>query len=209
MLFLQKFNDIVFIEGIGYDSNVCIFNDIIVDTGTGQNMDYILKSIQKAGRNPDELSLIVNTHNHYDHVGGNRYLDLKIAIHQIDAPALERGDETEILARMFGKPMERMKVDIKLEEGDKIGNFEVLLTPGHTPGSICLYDGETLISGDTVFSGGGFGRVDLGGSMKDMRSSLKRLSKLDIKYLLPGHGLAVEDGSMHVKLAYDISLGSW
>ena len=45
--------------------------------------------------------------------------------------------------------------------------------------------------------------------MKDMRNSLKRLSKLDIKYLLPGHGLAVEDGSMHVKLAYDISLGSW
>jgi glyoxylase-like metal-dependent hydrolase (beta-lactamase superfamily II) len=204
---LQKFNDVVFIEGVGYDSNVCIFDDVIVDTGTGQNMDYILKSIKASGKSPDELSLIVNTHNHYDHVGGNHYLNLKIAMHHLDAPAL--GDETAILARMFGKPMERMNVDLKLEEGDKIGNFEVLLTPGHTPGSICLYDGETLISGDTVFSGGGFGRVDLGGSMEDMRNSLERLSKLDIKYLLPGHGLAVEDGSMHVKLAYDISLGSW
>jgi hydroxyacylglutathione hydrolase len=206
---LQKINNIISIEGMGYDSNVYVFDDVIVDTGTGQNMDYILKSIQKYGKSHKDLSLIVNTHNHYDHVGGNRYLDLKVAMHRLDAPAVENGDETAILARMFGKPMERMKVDLKLEDGDKIGNFEVLLTPGHTSGSICLYDGETLISGDTVFSGGGFGRVDLGGSMEDMQNSLERLSKLDVKYLLPGHGPAVEDGSMHVKLAYDISLGSW
>jgi hydroxyacylglutathione hydrolase len=204
---LPKINDIIVIEGRGNDSNVYVFEDIIVDTGTGQNMDYILKSIKEAGTSVDDLALIVNTHNHYDHVGGNRYLDLEVAMHQNDARALEEGDEDVLLATMFGKTMEKMEVARKLNEGDKIHDFEVLLTPGHTSGSICLYDGETLISGDTVFSGGGFGRVDLGGNMDDMRKSLERLSKLDIKYLLPGHGPAVEDGSRHVKLAWEMSTG--
>lgn len=204
---MPKINDIIVIEGMGYDSNVYVFEDIIVDTGTGQNMDYILKSIEEAGSSVDDLSLIVNTHNHYDHIGGNRYLDLEVAMHHNDARALEEGDEDALLATMFGKTMEKMEVSRKLNEGDKIHDFEVLLTPGHTSGSICLYDGETLISGDTVFSGGGFGRVDLGGDMGDMRKSLERLSKLDIKYLLPGHGPAVEDGFRHVKLACEMSTG--
>lgn len=206
---LKKFRDIIFIEGINYDSNIYVFDDVIVDTGTGQNMDYLFKSLQESGYSQDDLSLIVNTHNHYDHVGGNRYLDLEIAMHSKDARALEEGDEEALLARMFGKSMEKMKVNRKLEEGDKIGDFEVLLTPGHTSGSICLYDGETLISGDTVFSGGGFGRVDLGGSMQEMRESLERLSKLSVEYLLPGHGPAVENGSQHIKLAFEMSMGAW
>ena len=204
---MPKINDIIVIEGMGYDSNVYVFEDVIVDTGTGQNMDYIIRSIKEAGSSVDDLSLIVNTHNHYDHVGGNRYLDLEVAMHPIDARALEEGDEDALLATMFGKTMEKMEVTHKLEEGDKIHDFEVLLTPGHTSGSICLYDGKTLISGDTVFSGGGFGRVDLGGDMGQMRKSLERLSKLNIKYLLPGHGPAVENGSRHVKLARDMSTG--
>lgn len=204
---LTKINDVIIIEGIGYDSNIYLFEDVIVDTGTGQNMDYILKSIKKAGKDVDELSLIVNTHNHYDHVGGNHYFNLKVAMHANDAVALEKGDEDALLATMFGESIEKMKVDIKLEEGDKIHDFEVLLTPGHTSGSICLYDGETLISGDTVFSGGGFGRVDLGGDIHEMRKSLERLKKLDIEYLLPGHGPVVENGSRHVKLACENSYG--
>ena len=204
---LKKIGDVIVIEGMGYDSNVYVFEDVIVDTGTGQHMDYILKSIQDAGKKVDDLSLIVNTHNHYDHVGGNRYFNLQVAMHATDAIALEEGNEDALLATMFGKSVEKMKVDLKLEEGDKIHGFEVLLTPGHTAGSICLYDGETLISGDTVFSGGGFGRVDLGGNMDDMRRSLERLSKLEVKYLLPGHGPAVGDGSQHIRMANEMVNG--
>ncbi|HMK53238.1 MAG TPA: MBL fold metallo-hydrolase [Methanobacteriaceae archaeon] len=192
------------IEGIGYDSNIYVFDDVIVDTGTGQNMDYLFRSLQEAGLSPEDLSLIVNTHHHYDHVGGNRYLDLEIAMHQNDAHALETEDNTATLSPMFGQSLEKMKVDRKLLEGDKIGDFEVLLTPGHTSGSICLYDGETLISGDTVFAGGGFGRVDLGGNLEDMINSLNRLSKLEVKNLLPGHGPWTNQGSDHIKLAYNM-----
>ncbi|MBN2517601.1 MAG: MBL fold metallo-hydrolase, partial [Candidatus Altiarchaeota archaeon] len=68
--------------------------------------------------------------------------------------------------------------------------LQVLLTPGHTPGSICLYNEEEkiLISGDTVFAQG-FGRYDLvGGDREQLKRSLKELSKLEIKELYPGHG---------------------
>ena len=207
MITLKKINDIIMVEGMGSDSNVYVFDDIIVDTGTGDNIQYILDSIKKAGLNPDNLSLIVNTHNHYDHIGGNRYLDLKVAMHREDALILEQGDNDATVAHMFGKSIEGMKVDLKLEEGDKIHDFEILHTPGHTIGGICLYNGETLISGDTVFANGGFGRTDLGGNMNDMKESLTRLSKLDVEYLLPGHGPCVNNGSIHVKMAHESSRG--
>lgn len=194
------------IEGRGFDSNVYVFRDVMVDTGTGQNMDYIFNSLKEARYDPKDLNLIVNTHNHYDHIGGNRYLDLKVAMHQKDAEVLEEGDDIATAAAMFGKSLGDMRVDCKLQEGDEIGDFTVLHTPGHTTGGICLYNGETLISGDTVFADGGFGRVDLpGGDMEAMIQSLKRLSELEIKYLLPGHGPCAVDGSKHVKLAYEIA----
>ena len=204
---MRKINKIMMIEGIGFDCNVYIFEDVMVDTGTGQNLQYILNSIKKAGISPQDLSLIVNTHNHYDHIGGNQYLELKVAMHREDARALEEGDDMATAACMFGKSLGKMKVDIELQEGDKIHDFRVLHTPGHTRGGICLYDGETLISGDTVFADGGFGRMDLGGNVNDMRESLERLSELEVKYLLPGHGPPTDEGSRHIKLAYEILKG--
>ena len=199
---LEKINDIVIIEGMGYDSNIYIFEDVIVDTGTGDNIQYIKNSMKNAGLSVNDLSIIVNTHNHYDHIGGNRFFDLEVAMHWEDALAIEKDDDESTVASMFGRSIKGMKVDRKLEEGDKIHNFEVLHTPGHTKGGICLYDGEILISGDTVFAGGGCGRMDIGGNVNDMRSSLKRLSHLDVKYLLPGHGPWADNGSKHIKMAY-------
>jgi glyoxylase-like metal-dependent hydrolase (beta-lactamase superfamily II) len=103
--------------------------------------------------------------------------------------------------------MEGMKVDRILEEGDKIHDFDVLHTPGHTKGGICLYNGEILISGDTVFADGGYGRMDIGGNLEDMKESLKRLKNLNVKYLLPGHGPWVKDGSRHIKTSYNMLTG--
>jgi hydroxyacylglutathione hydrolase len=201
---LEKINDIVMIEGMGYDSNIYIFEDIIVDTGTGDNIRYIKDSIKAADILVDDLSLIVNTHNHYDHIGGNRCFDLEVAMHREDAKAIEEGNDEATVASMFGRSMKGMKVDRKLEEGDKIHDFNVLHTPGHTKGGICLYNDEILISGDTVFAGGGCGRMDIGGDINDMKESLKRLSQLDVEYLLPGHGQWTRDGSKHVKMAYSM-----
>ncbi|MBM4240969.1 MAG: MBL fold metallo-hydrolase [Euryarchaeota archaeon] len=202
---MEKINDVFIIEGVGFDSNVYIIHDMIVDTGTGENIQYILNSVKKAGLRVEDISMVLNTHCHFDHTGGNPYFpSAKIAIHKDDASALEESDGVKTLGFMFKRSFEPMKVDVYLNEGDRIGNFEVIHTPGHTMGSICLYDGEILICGDTVFANGGFGRVDLGGDLKMMQKSLERLSKLDIEYLLPGHGPWVNNGSQHVKWAYDL-----
>ncbi|MBI5679766.1 MAG: MBL fold metallo-hydrolase [Methanobacterium sp.] len=199
---MKKFHNITMIEGIGFDSNIYVFDDVIVDTGTGQNIEYVLNSIKEAGFNiSEDIKRIVNTHCHFDHTGGNHFFNAKIAIHQADAPALENGDINTTAAYMFGKPIEPMKVDFHLKEGDKINDFEVIHTPGHTAGGICLYDGETLISGDTVFAEGGFGRFDIGGDIKMLKTSLEKLSNLDVEYLLPGHGPAVDNGSEHINLS--------
>ena len=66
----------------------------------------------------------------------------------------------------------------------------MLVTPGHSPGSICLYwpDRKVLFTGDVVFNQS-IGRTDLpGGSSGDLKKSIIRLSKLDVEYLLTGHG---------------------
>lgn len=204
---MKKFNDIIMIEGMGSDSNIYVFDDIIVDTGTGENIEYVLNSLKKANLSPSDISMIVNTHCHFDHVGGNKFFDSKLAIHEKDAPALENGDNIATAAYMFGRSVEPAKVDFKLTEGDKIHDFEVIHTPGHTIGGICLYDSETLISGDTVFAEGGFGRYDIGGDINMLKESLERLSKLDVEYLLPGHGPATDNGSEHINLANRILNG--
>jgi glyoxylase-like metal-dependent hydrolase (beta-lactamase superfamily II) len=83
--------------------------------------------------------------------------------------------------------------DFLLREGDcLIGDvaLRILLTPGHSPGSICIYWPlkKALFTGDVVF-GGGIGRTDLlGGDGRLLKESIQRLATLDVEYLLPGHG---------------------
>ncbi|QHN07746.1 MBL fold metallo-hydrolase [Methanothermobacter sp. THM-2] len=198
---IQKFDNIIAIEGTLFDSNIYILGDTVVDTGTGMNPDNLMRKISGAGVEPGSIKHIVNTHCHFDHTGGNRLFDADIAIHSLDAEALREGDDAKTVAYMFSASMEPMEVAVELGDGDFIGDFEVIHTPGHTPGCICLYDGRSLISGDTVFADGGFGRVDIGGDINELAESIKKLMKLDIEHLFPGHGPWVDNGSMHVELA--------
>ncbi|KZX10233.1 MBL fold metallo-hydrolase [Methanobrevibacter filiformis] len=204
---MEKITDnIWFIQGLNFDSNSYLLDNIIIDTGTGMNQDYLYSELKTINYNPKDIEMIVNTHCHFDHVGGN-YLfeDAKVAIHKDDAPPLEHdNDPLTAATSIFSEAIKRHDVDLKLKEGDKIVNFEVLHTPGHSHGGICLWNGETLISGDTVFSNGGFGRLDIGGNLEDMGKSLERLSKLDVKYLLPGHGFWTIDGKKHIEMANNL-----
>jgi glyoxylase-like metal-dependent hydrolase (beta-lactamase superfamily II) len=93
--------------------------------------------------------------------------------------------------------------DILLQEGElKIGNltFQVIQTPGHSPGSVCIYwpDKKTLFTGDVVFNQG-IGRTDLpGGDGQELKESIKRISLIDAEYLVSGHG-DILSGSEKVK----------
>ena len=158
----------------------------------------------------DEIEMIVLTHCHYDHIAHVTEIahlcDAPVCIHRLDGPGLQ--DDSKSLSVNFGARSPGIVADRLLEDGDMAGHLRVLHTPGHTPGSICLYneDEAALISGDTVFCGGGFGRFDFpGGSRADLLYSLDRLATLAVEGLYPGHGSPVETGgSRHIAGAREL-----
>lgn len=198
-------DNVIFIPAIANDSNYYVIDgEILVDTGTGQFTDYLYSKLEENEIKIDDINLIVNTHCHYDHVGGNKdFPDAKVAIGEHDAKYLLNNDEFNTCQSLFCTSIKRRDVDISLKDGDKIANFEVIHTPGHSTGGICLWDGKTLISGDTVFTYGGVGRTDIGGNISDLRDSVNKLKKLDVVNLLPGHGgIAIGDGRDHINPSF-------
>lgn len=186
---------------VPYDSNVYLVSGdrpVLVDAGTGLDSGTVISEVRRMC--PAGISSIVVTHCHYDHVGGLR--DLVDAFGcpayagRRDAPHIRSPDEVTS-ASMFGGTMRAVDV-LDLSEGDVIDTgdhrLRVIETLGHTKGGICLFDDSLgwLISGDTLFCMG-YGRTDLPtGSMTEMRESLLRLSKIDIRGVFPGHGSTCE-----------------
>ena len=158
----------------------------------------------------DEIDIIVLTHCHYDHIAHVKEIahmcNAPICIHRLDGPGLR--DDSRSLSINFGARSPGIVPDRLLEEGEMVGHLRVLHTPGHTPGSICLYNENeaALISGDTVFCGGGFGRFDFpGGDRTQLALSLERLAALEVEGLYPGHGSPVETGgSRHIAGAREL-----
>ena len=167
---------------------------LIVDCGN--EAEPILRYTQESGLT---VKWVVLTHAHYDHV---LYMDeyriafpeAKLVIGAGDAPLLS--DIEGNVSYLFGDSRVFGCADKKLFDGDviRLGASElvVISTPGHTPGCICLYSREDklMITGDTLFGGGGIGRTDFKcGSIEILRESLKRLLSMDGEItILPGHG---------------------
>ena len=187
--------NIVLIQLSDIDSNIYVLGDTVIDSGTGFNFTRLHTLLKIMKLNFSAIKQVINTHGHFDHIGGNGYfLKAKIAIHEKDAPILESGDLQKSYADFFDGKLKPRPVDQKLKEGQVLQvngmAFKVLHTPGHTPGSISLYNEKDsmLICGDLVFSDG-VGRTDLpGGDVALLDQSLERISKLKINKLLPGHG---------------------
>lgn len=188
--------------GRGHSSNVFLVEgkeNFLVDAGMG--MSRRIKD--KIG--DTDIDSIILTHRHIDHVGDaaelSEELDAPLFAAEREAEALRRGEDHTILSNSFGKkfnPLEVNTLDIETFSG-----FEVILTPGHTEESICLYHEEEnlLISGDTVFSNGGAGRTDLPtGDREKLLESIGRLNKLEVDSLYPGHMSIVENNAgEHIK----------
>lgn len=159
----------------------------IIDPGA----DYrrIMEIIKTAGI---EVLFIVNTHGHMDHIKEDGRFGLPVYIHSEDAGCLK--DPVRNLSQLFGFSLTVEVESFTLKEGDIIRageiSFQVIHTPGHTPGSICLKCGNILFTGDTLFFGG-YGRTDLPGGSEDtlFKSIRTKLLVLpDDTVIYPGHG---------------------
>jgi glyoxylase-like metal-dependent hydrolase (beta-lactamase superfamily II) len=189
---------VTWIPGSGFWANSYLVGSVLVDCG--------VLPMQVAPYR-DRIEEIVLTHCHYDHTAHLMELramtGARISIHRLDGPSL--GNDLLSSALLFGEKAPPVSVDRLLDEGNRVGELSVIHTPGHTPGSICLYhEGEgVLISGDTVFTHGSFGRFDLpGGSLPAIRESIQKLSKYAVRGVYPGHGEPVRDGgARHIAAA--------
>ena len=183
------------VNGFSYDSNAYLIDSprqTLIDAGIDGR-----RVLQKL---PGSLDLIILTHCHYDHISAVpaivRETGAKVAMHEKDVPLI--GNSRATAANLFNKSQSPLQIDLILKDGDTIDlgdvSLQVIHTPGHTPGSICLYDADSkaLFTGDTVFEGGSFGRTDIGGDSIEMIASLEKLTKVDASALYPGHGGIVD-----------------
>jgi glyoxylase-like metal-dependent hydrolase (beta-lactamase superfamily II) len=167
---------------------------VLVDPGHAQFLSHLFQSLRLDGIHEEGIEGVIGTHAHPDHVEG-----LAAFTHRPVWTALGLKDEAFLreaggdFYRMMGMSPPELRIDVLLKEGDLIlkgERFQVLETPGHSPGSVCLYwpDRKALFVGDVVFEMG-VGRTDFpGGDGKALKESLERLSRLDVELLLPGHG---------------------
>jgi hydroxyacylglutathione hydrolase len=221
-------NIFLFAEFKNLDCNIYILkseikNDYeltLIDSGNGLNSKNLMQGMKKIGLDPSKIKRILLTHEHLDHILGiyniPELASSKPEIYALGETAkiIEQADEDAIAPKELGIPVSLFQVDIKpldvkrLKEGDELTfgdfSFKILYTPGHSLGSISLFEKKLkiLFPGDVVFCGGSFGRVDFpGGSAKDLRQSISRLTELDVSILCPGHLAYSKNGSKEIKLS--------
>lgn len=169
---------------------------VMIDAGAGRSTNKIIRNLQTLGFNAGSVSHLILTHCHIDHIGSAPYFqkqyNTKIIIHELDAPAIEKGDSVRTAADWYGTKFPPTKVDRKLKGTEEVLQFgpeqlHCLHTPGHTPGSISLYldrDGKRVLFGQDIH--GPFYK-SFGSNINDWEKSMHLLLDLNADILCEGH----------------------
>jgi hydroxyacylglutathione hydrolase len=182
---------------------------VLVDPGHSRYLDLLLEQMERDGIDIGEIDLVFTTHAHPDH-----FEAVEAFVERDVRMTMSAEEERYLLGNgrgfyeMMGRPLPAFRVDFHLREGEfhAVGEtFQVLETPGHSPGSLSLYwpRRKVLFTGDVVFAGG-VGRTDFPeGSTQALSKSLDKLAGLEVDLLLPGHGEWVE-GAEAVRRNFDL-----
>lgn len=199
---MQVIDGIIFVPGVGFNSNIYIVGKKeigIIDSGASSNyVSHVIDKMKEFQLDEANVKKLILTHVHPDHTGGVRGM-----IDAFNPQIFMHTDDAIIFLQKFADRMQVFTGGETLSIDDF--SFQVIHTPGHSPGGICLYEPEkkVLFSGDTVFSHGSIGRTDLrGGNSRLLVQSIEKLLKLDVEYLCPGHMSAVKNGNDHIKQSY-------
>jgi hydroxyacylglutathione hydrolase len=193
---------------------------ILIDTGMPGNAGRIMEFLKSFGKDQIESLTVILTHADIDHSGSVAELKeklgmVKVAIHEADAPRLSGEKPTKEVRGLVGLLFRAMspfmkfkpvKPDVLLSDGEQVDGLNVIHTPGHTRGSICLYSErlKAMFVGDAL-------RTDKSGSPKsppatmtlsivEAKDSIRKIAPYEFELLLPGHGPPIlSDGSKKVK----------
>jgi glyoxylase-like metal-dependent hydrolase (beta-lactamase superfamily II) len=214
----------VFERGWLSSNNVLFIDDAhetrtaLVDTGYATHAPQTLALVRQAlasERNERTLDLIVNTHLHSDHCGGNALLQSNFVcetlIPQTEADAVREWDEDRLTFRGTGQSCERFGFTGTIAPGATLQlgglDWSVLGAPGHDPHSLMLYCAEErlLISADALWENG-FGVIfpELEGEsgFAEQRAVLDLIATLDLRAVIPGHGAPFTDVSKALDIAF-------
>jgi glyoxylase-like metal-dependent hydrolase (beta-lactamase superfamily II) len=185
----------------------------LIDTGYAGSLPRIERGLADLGRSVSDVRRVVCTHGHPDHAGTARAfadLGVEILIHPADAANLDVGFRDVVRrptrGRIFAAMTPPLTEFTSLEDGavlPVLGGLEVIHTPGHTPGSVCLFAARDgiLFVGDTLQRR--FGRVSYASGLYSddpalARASVQRLADLGVSSIVFSHWAPLTDGAAEI-----------
>ena len=211
----QLSDELFFIERGWLNANHLVFTGkprTLIDTGYIRDVAETESLIAQCGLSIEDVELIVNTHTHCDHIGGNaefqRRSGCKVALHLVDRYFIDQRNDWATWWGYYQQEAEFFPTDYSLTDGEVLTlgemNWLVLHTPGHAMGQIALHCLDTgwLVSADTLWDGD-FGvltpRIEGLDAPFRLRESLERLSRLKVQKILPGHGPIIDDAPAAIR----------